>query len=174
MKDKSEISLPLPLCQESFTNIFNNNNIMNIKNMIEHATNVVNNSIPPRPEDTIPAPPGAQLTQNRSGATAPAGTTTSTTSTNNSPNSPTSKMTNLDYIFQYSYLLSFIGAILYCVLSLLNIDPSSIYANKTTSIIINVIISLSGVYSLFRWFNTDIPYVEPTYITRQNIKIVSN
>jgi len=171
MKDKTALKLPLANCAENFTNEHFTENFFNLNKILEHATDVTTTAVPAPPGETIPAPPGSQLTQNRSGATAPAGTTIRTTSTNNSPNSPRLSMKYLDYIFQYSYPISFIGAIFFCIAQIVVIDPSSILVNKNISIVVNIIICLSGFYSLFRWFNTDIPFAESTYVTSQNIRI---
>jgi hypothetical protein len=160
MKDKTALNLPLANCSEHFTE-----NFFSLNKILEHASNVTTTAVPAPPGETIPAPPGSQLTQNRSGATAPAGTIIRTSSTNNSP------MKYLDYIFQYSYPISFIGAIFFCIAQIVVIDPSSILINKNISIVVNIIIFLSGLYSLFRWFNTDIPFAESTYVTSQNIRI---
>jgi hypothetical protein len=69
-----------------------------------------------------------------------------------------------DYIFAYAYPLGFIGAILYSVLSLLNIDPSSIIANKNISVILSVLITTSGLISFFTWMHQDVPILGNTLL----------
>ena len=68
----------------------------------------------------------------------------------------TSKPTTvLEYIFTYSYPISFIGAISYCILSSLQIEISSIISNKNLTSIISIYIFLCGLFSMCIYLNYD-------------------
>ena len=62
-----------------------------------------------------------------------------------------------DLIISYAYPISFAGAVFYGVASIVNIDPSTIVANKNISVAINVIIGICGFVSIFYWFNQPVP-----------------
>jgi uncharacterized membrane protein YuzA (DUF378 family) len=76
-----------------------------------------------------------------------------------------------DYIIPYSYLISFMGAILYGIVSILNINPSEIVANKTISIIIYIVIGICGYISLFDWLNIDDPILTPILLPPNSKKL---
>jgi uncharacterized membrane protein YuzA (DUF378 family) len=64
-----------------------------------------------------------------------------------------------DLIFNYAYPISFLGGILYAVISLGNLNLADILANKAASVIINVIVGIAGLVSLSYWFQYDVPVV---------------
>ena len=61
--------------------------------------------------------------------------------------------TVLDYLFYFCYPVSFIGATFYGIVSIMNVDPATIIANKNVSIAINIYIGLCAFISVFIWFN---------------------
>ena len=73
--------------------------------------------------------------------------------------SPPSLMS--DYVFMYSYLVAFFGAILYAINQTINIDPLVIIANKNISMTVNLFIGACGFVSVFRFLRWSIPYLEP-------------
>jgi len=61
--------------------------------------------------------------------------------------------TLLDYLFIYSHVISFIGAILYSINSIFNTNAEYIIINKNLSIVFSVYIFLCGVLSMYVWYN---------------------
>lgn len=76
-----------------------------------------------------------------------------------------------DYIFMWSFLISFIGAIFFALTQLISVDPSTILVNKNVSLAINIIVGISGIVSMFVWFNMDIPELDKRIL---NSKVVKN
>ena len=68
------------------------------------------------------------------------------------------------YLFNFSYILAFIGAIFYSVISLLNIDSSVILLNRNSSFIFNIIIGISGLFAMILWIYTKMiqSYIDAT------------
>jgi hypothetical protein len=83
-------------------------------------------------------------------------------------------MTYLDYIFQYSYLISFLSAIFYSISSIVDINPISIILNKNMSVVFNAITSIAGIISFFRWYKAYFPLIESRFINPRYIKVSSN
>jgi len=75
-----------------------------------------------------------------------------------------------DYIFMWSFLLSFIGAVFYSIVGLLNLDMTNIVANKNSAMIINIIIGISGIVSIFVWFNMDVPELDNRVLNSKAVK----
>ena len=61
-----------------------------------------------------------------------------------------------DYIFYFAYPVSFVGAIFYGIVSVMEVDLSSIIVNKNMSVILNMYIGICGITSLFIWYNINI------------------
>ena len=72
---------------------------------------------------------------------------------NYNPNTFNNPSTVLDYLFYFCYPVSFIGATFYGIVSIMNVDPATIIANKNVSIAINIYIGLCAFISVFIWFN---------------------
>jgi len=81
-----------------------------------------------------------------------------------------------DIVFAYANPIAFIGALFYGVLSLMNIDPSIIIVNKTSSVFLNILISLCGIISMFAFFdrNGNIPIIGPTLLPNGNSTVKHN
>ena len=64
---------------------------------------------------------------------------------------------NYNFIINYSNLLSFIGAILYCLGRIVNQETNNEFMTSifspSISIIINSLIAVSGFISICAWFN---------------------
>jgi hypothetical protein len=60
------------------------------------------------------------------------------------------------FIIQYSSLVSGIGAVLYAVGTIVQIDAASIITNNTGRIIVNSIILLCGIITVLEWVAVDI------------------
>jgi len=75
-----------------------------------------------------------------------------------------------DYIFSLAYPVAFIGACFYGMASIVNVDPSTVIANKNLSIAINLFIGLCGILSLFSWFSVvgNAPVIGPTLLPNGN------
>jgi len=86
----------------------------------------------------------------------------------------TSPSTIFDWIFMYAFLVSFVGSILFAVTSIINIDVSTIIANKNVSTALNLYIGLCGAVSLFIWFNTPNPVFGVTSINPGVVKVNSS
>jgi hypothetical protein len=59
-------------------------------------------------------------------------------------------------VFKYAYPISFLGSMAYGVLSILQVDPSQIIANKNIVMAFNVFVGVCGLFAFASWFNTDI------------------
>ena len=81
-----------------------------------------------------------------------------------------------DYIFSYAYPVSFLGACFYGIASVVNIDPSSVVANKNVSVLLNAFIGVCGVLSLFAWLNVNgnVPVLGSTLLPNNNATIKQN
>ena len=81
-----------------------------------------------------------------------------------------------DYIFSYAYPLSFLGALFYSVASLVNIDPSTVIANKNVSVILNMGIGLCGIMSMFAFLQVknNIPVIGTVLLPNGNQTIKTN
>jgi len=75
-----------------------------------------------------------------------------------------------EYLFQFSFFVSFIGAIFFALTSLINIDPSSIIVNKNISFALNIFISISSIISMFVWFNMNNPILGSTALDPRTVK----
>jgi hypothetical protein len=81
-----------------------------------------------------------------------------------------------DYVFSYAYPVAFLGACFYGITSLINVDPSTIIANKNISVALNLFIGLCGVISLFAWLNFkgNVPVIGNTLLPNGNSTIKAN
>jgi hypothetical protein len=61
------------------------------------------------------------------------------------------------FAFQYSFPMAFVASILYSVTSLISIDMTTILINKNVTFFLNIILGLSGLISIFVWFNITLP-----------------
>ena len=75
-----------------------------------------------------------------------------------------------EYIFMWSYVISFVGAVFFSVSSLINIDPASIIVNKNLVVVINVVIGISGIVSLFVFFNQSVPSLDAALLNQRVVK----
>lgn len=75
-----------------------------------------------------------------------------------------------DYVFMWSFLFSFIGSIFYGIVSILNMDPSAILVNKNFALIFNVVVGISGIVSIFVWFNMEIPDLDKRVLNSKVVK----
>ena len=172
-----------PICQnstftsnvapENFTDNTKNTNIIlkdirfkniRFRNIIisdnfEEMTGVVAVTTPPKSPETSPAV----------STTSPAVSRTSPTI---SPSKTTENYLSLDFIFAYTYVFAFIGAMFYATSSILNYQPSNIMMDKNMVIFLNLFIGFCGVISLFNWYkNTPLPIVGP-FILPNGQKII--
>ena len=79
-----------------------------------------------------------------------------------------------DYVFQYSFIVSFLGASFYGISSLVSVDPTTIVANKNVSVAMNAVIGLSGFIALFVWYNMSVPILDGTVINSKTVKTAQN
>jgi hypothetical protein len=61
--------------------------------------------------------------------------------------------------FMYAYPLSFIGSMAYGVLSVLQLDPSQVIANRNIVFGFNIFIGLCGLIGYSAWFSVDMSSV---------------
>ena len=131
-----------------------------IPNKFEHATNVVDRFIPMNNSDINLA---KHLIENATNVTL-------TVLPSNSNQSPTFIA---DYIFQYSFLISFIGAAFFGISSIVSFDPTTIIANKNISVVLNVLIGLAGFIALCVWYNMNVPVLDGSVINSKSVKSVN-
>jgi uncharacterized membrane protein YuzA (DUF378 family) len=62
-----------------------------------------------------------------------------------------------DLIFQYALPISAVGSVMFAIIALANLNMADVIANKTASILINLIVGLAGLITISFWFNYDIP-----------------
>jgi hypothetical protein len=75
-----------------------------------------------------------------------------------------------DYVFMWAFLFAFLGSIFFAVTSLVSVDPSSIIVNKNMSIVFNLVVGISGIISMFVWFNMEIPELSKTIVNPKVVK----
>jgi uncharacterized membrane protein YuzA (DUF378 family) len=63
--------------------------------------------------------------------------------------------------FVYSHPISYLGAICYGILAVLQVDVSSIITNRSWLVAYNIFIGLCGLVSLSVWFKTDLSFADP-------------
>ena len=76
-----------------------------------------------------------------------------------------------DYLFMFSYLISFVGAIFFAMASLVQIDPSTLIANKNVSFALNLFIGVCGAISMLIWINGDTNF-DALYLVGLNSAVV--
>ena len=62
-----------------------------------------------------------------------------------------------EYVFKYSFAISFIGAIFHGIVSVINLDPTSILVNKNIGVALNIYILACSIISTLTWFNIPNP-----------------
>jgi hypothetical protein len=170
----SGISSPEKLCNISYNKSFNTLNEPNLPNIPVPAQTVLNQQICSSKTPSI-----SNFTSNifehnsnvSGGAVESSGGVDPVVQITSSGGLIISK--SFDFLFQYSYLISFIGAISISFIELLGLNPLSIF-NEKLLIFFNVIISLSSIVALFTWFNTQLWYVDPAYINVNNVAKKNN
>lgn len=80
----------------------------------------------------------------------------------------------VDYVFQYSFLISFLGASFFGISSLVAVDPTTIVANKNVSVALNVVIGVAGFISLFAWYDMQVPVIDGSLINSKTVKTKNN
>jgi hypothetical protein len=75
-----------------------------------------------------------------------------------------------EYVFMWAFLFSFIGAVFYGLGTLINVEPITIIANKNVAIAFNAIVGISGIISLFVWFNMDVPALDRAVLNQKVVK----
>ena len=86
---------------------------------------------------------------------------------------PVSPTNPADYLFQYSFLISFMGAAFYGISSIVAVDPTTIVANKNISVALNVVIGIAGLIGLFVWYNMDVPVLDGSVINSKTVKTIN-
>ena len=133
-----------------------------IPDKFEHATNVVDRFIPMNNSDI-----------NLSSKLIEHGTNVTVKVISDNPaNSRSNPSQLLDYLFQYTYPIAFLGAALYGITSIISIDVTSVIANKNLSVVLNSIIGLCGYIGLCYFYN--IPVVMLATFFNPNVIKISN
>jgi hypothetical protein len=78
----------------------------------------------------------------------------------------------LDYLFHYSHVVSFIGAIFYSITSTLQINPIAIVINPNLNILISAYVGLCGIISFCSWFNITLDMIDSTLFNISSIKTI--
>jgi len=79
----------------------------------------------------------------------------------------------LDYIFQYSYFLSFVGAVSFALSNVIGISPLIIMSEKVF-LAIHIIVGFSAIVSIFAWFNSPIWFIDSKIINSENVSVKNN
>ena len=153
IKNNRDPNTPKPVCTTpdvvaTFTS--------DIPNKFEHATNV---------DSSINL--ASELIENATNVTLTILPSKSDTSSNGSP------IFLADYVFQYSFLISFMGASFFGISSIIAVDPTTIIANKNVSVALNVLIGLAGFISLYVWFNKSVPVLDNSIINSSSVKKIN-
>ena len=176
------INNPVPISPFKFSFFTSKINEPFASKIYEHNENVKGNTTPatsdtevlkppsanPPPPPTNPPPPPANPPPPPANPPPPPA--------NPPPNDSSLKITistSLDIVFQFSYLISFTGAVIMSLVQLFGINLLYIF-NEKVLIFFNVIISLSSIVALFTWFNTQLWYVDPVYININNVAKQNN
>ena len=72
-------------------------------------------------------------------------------------------------IFKYSYPISFIGSMAYCIMAIMQVDLFTIIANRNIVIAVNVFVGLCGFFSFTAWYSTDLSWIDD--ITKNTIDL---
>jgi hypothetical protein len=157
---------------------FKNIRFRNIKiaDNFEEMTGVVATTTLPTPPAISPSRPSPSTsspsTSSPSISTTSPSTSTTSPSTTMTPSKPSENYLSLDFIFAYTYVFAFVGAMFYATSSILNYQPSNIMIDKNMVIFLNLFIGLCGVIALFNWFkNTPIPIIG-TFLLPNGQKII--
>jgi hypothetical protein len=75
-----------------------------------------------------------------------------------------------EYVFMWSFLIAFLGAIFFAMTSLINMEPSTIILNNNVRFFFNLIIGCAGVISMFVWFNMEIPALTRSVMNPKVVK----
>jgi len=75
-----------------------------------------------------------------------------------------------EYVFMWSFLIAFVGSIFFSITSVVSVDPSTLIANKNLSFVINIVIGIAGIVSLFVWFNMDVPALNAAILDQKVVK----
>jgi hypothetical protein len=62
-------------------------------------------------------------------------------------------------LFKYAYPISFLGSMAYGILSIAQVDASSIVANKNIIIVINAFTGFCGLLGCAAWFDIDVSMI---------------
>jgi hypothetical protein len=73
------------------------------------------------------------------------------------------------YIFAYAYPIAFVGSVFLGLTELFGYSPSSLI-NEKIAVGLNLVIGISGLLSVFNWFNQSIPYFGDVIVNRAYIK----
>ena len=85
-----------------------------------------------------------------------------------SPAPSSSSKSILDYVFEYSYLISFIGAIAFSISEVLGYNPIEMFSSKVL-LAYYIFTTCCAIISLFAWFNTSLWFVDPNILNPLNV-----
>lgn len=77
-----------------------------------------------------------------------------------------------EWIFMFSFPVSFMGAIFFGIISVVNLSPLSIVANQNVVTVMNAYVLACSIISAFVWFNMDNPVLVKSVLNPQTIKTV--
>lgn len=75
-----------------------------------------------------------------------------------------------EYLFMWAYVISFVGAVFFSIASLVNIEPASLIVNKNILVVVNILIGISGIVSLFVFFNQSVPALDAAVLDQRVVK----
>ena len=91
--------------------------------------------------------------------------------TGSNPTTSSYKYSILDYIFQFSYITCFFGAVVLSVSQIAGWDIIMYIFNDTFTYWIYIYIGICSVIALFSWFNTSIWYVDSNIVNSANVAV---
>jgi len=85
-----------------------------------------------------------------------------------------SPSTLYEYLFMFAFPVCFVGSIFYGVVSVINLDPSSIIVNKNIGVAINIYILACSVVSMFVWYNIPNPILVSSVLNPATVRPTLN
>jgi hypothetical protein len=82
----------------------------------------------------------------------------------------TTPSTIFDFLFMYAFPFAFIGSIFYSIATIINIDITSVIANRNISVALNAYVGICGAVSIFVWFNINNPVLGITSLNPGVVK----
>jgi len=159
---------PIPLLQVTMVNPVSHfiGGIDNNLNIVKLTSRIKNLSSPATEHFSS----NKKLLEHITTSTSPTSPPVAPTLSTSTPSSSTS-YSILDYIFQFSYITCFVGAVLLSISQLIGWDIIAFTLNDSFVNYVYIYIGICSIIALFSWFNTSIWYIDPKIINPANVAI---